>query len=69
MEEIRGDLILENKWDLENIIDVYLIALRVNFPKKLILNEFCICKWCFLTVLGSDFFSPLENSLWDLAKN
>lgn len=68
MEEITADLIPENKWDLENGIDVYLIALRVNLPKKLILNDFCICKWSLLTVLGSDFFSALENALWDLAK-
>lgn len=68
MEKITTDLIPEKKWDLGNGIDVYLIALRVNLPKKLILNEFCICKWCLLTVLGSDFFSPLENALWDLAK-
>jgi len=68
MEEITADLIPENKWDLENGIDVYLIAFRVNLPKKLILNEICILKWFLLTVLGSDFFSPLENVLWDLAK-
>lgn len=68
MEEITSHLIPGNKWDLENGIDVYLIALRVSLPKKLILNEFCVCKWCLLTVLGSDFFSSLENALWDLGK-
>jgi len=37
MEEIAADLIPANKWDLGNGIDVYVIALRVNLPKKLIL--------------------------------
>lgn len=68
MEEIASHLIPENKWDLENGIVVYLIALRVSLPKKLILNEFCVCKWCLLTVSGSDFFSSLEYALWDLGK-
>lgn len=68
MEEIASHVIPENKWDLENGMDVYLIALRVSLPKKLILNEFCVCKWYLLTVLGSDFFSSLENALWDLGK-
>lgn len=57
MEEIASHVIPENKCDLENGIDVYLIALRVSLPKKLILNEFCVCKWYLLTVLGSDLFS------------
>lgn len=68
MEEIASHVIPENKWDLGDGIDVYLIALRVSLPKKLILNEFCVCKWYLLTVLGSDFFSSLENALWDLGK-
>lgn len=57
MEEIASHVIPENKWDLENGIDVYLIALRVSLPKKLIWNEFCVSKWCLLTVSGSDLFS------------
>lgn len=56
MEKTTADLVLENKWDLENRIDVYWIALRVNLPKKVILNEFCIFKCCLLIVLGRDFF-------------
>lgn len=36
MEKTTTDLIPEKKWDLRNGIDVYLIALRVNLPKKLI---------------------------------